>query len=435
MDLAVSAPVMSPLSLFPLSPSRKGVKPYFIIFVLLSALLSGCLPDPAAPAPTTAASPAQDANWYTVYFSDPSGPNAPSLRGGPDKDLAGAIDQARLSVDIAAYDLDLWSIRDALLAAHRRGAAVRLVTDSDYSDNPEVQELKDAGIPLLGDRREGLMHDKFVVIDQLEVWTGSMNYTVNDAYRNNNNLIRIRSAKLAEDYTAEFNEMFEDDLFGPRTSAATPYPALDVEGTALEVYFSPDDGTAAHLIELIQSARKSITFLAYSFTSDDLAQAVLERAGAGVAVAGVMEASQVKSNQGGEYGHFHKAGLDVRLDGNPHNMHHKVLIIDDQIVVTGSYNFSASAENTNDENTLVIHSAEIAALYRAEFDRIFHAAQTSENIKLSAIWDIKLLLASTGHPRIGHEYTNFKRRSFVYSCKIRGWRVSYRARDNRIKLW
>jgi len=216
------------------------------------------------------------------------------------------------------------------------------------------------------------MHDKFTVIDRLEVWTGSMNYTVNDAYRNNNNLIRIRSAELAVDYTTEFDEMFVNDLFGPNTRADTPYPTLDVGGAQLEVYFSPDDGAAAHLLGLIRSARKSIYFLAYSFTSDDLAQALLERAGAGVMVAGVMEASQVDSNQGGEYGRFRKAGLDVRLDDNPRQMHDKVMIIDGQIVVTGSYNFSANAERTNDENMLFIRDAEVAALYQAEFEKLFN---------------------------------------------------------------
>jgi phosphatidylserine/phosphatidylglycerophosphate/cardiolipin synthase-like enzyme len=351
---------------------RKEVKfslRQLLTFLLLTAALSACLPDPATPtaAPT---SPATD--WYTIYFTDPGGSSAASLRGGPDQSLADAIDQARLSVDVAVFDLDLWSIRDALLAAHRRGVAVRLVTDSDYIDNPEVQALEEAGISVLGDRREGLMHDKFTVIDRLEVWTGSMNYTVNDAYRNNNNLIRIRSAELAEDYTTEFDEMFVDDLFGSHARANTPYPTLQIGGAQLEVYFSPDDGAAAHLLELIRSARKSIYFLAYSFTSDDLAQALLERAEAGVAVAGVMEASQVESNQGGEYGRFRKAGLDVRMDANPRQMHDKVMLIDSQIVVTGSYNFSLSAERINDENLLVIHDARVAALYQAEFNRLFN---------------------------------------------------------------
>ena len=63
-------------------------------------------------------------------------------------------------------DLNLWSIRDALISAHRRGVDVRMVTDSDNMDEQEVQEIKAAGIEVLGDRHESLMHDKFVVIDR-----------------------------------------------------------------------------------------------------------------------------------------------------------------------------------------------------------------------------------------------------------------------------
>ena len=74
----------------------------------------------------------------------------------------------------------------------------------------------DAGIPVLGDRREGLMHDKFVVIDRSEVWLGSMNYTYSGTYEDNNQLIHIRSVEMAENYTTEFEEMFVDDKFGAR---------------------------------------------------------------------------------------------------------------------------------------------------------------------------------------------------------------------------
>jgi phosphatidylserine/phosphatidylglycerophosphate/cardiolipin synthase-like enzyme len=314
-------------------------------------------------------------SWYALYFTDPGAHTASSFLGGPDEFLAAAIDQARLSVDIAAYEFNLRSLRAALLAAQRRGVAVRLVTDSDNLEETEVQDLISAGIPVLGDRREGLMHNKFVVIDRLEVWTGSMNMTANDAYRNNNNLIRIRSTRLAQNYTAEFEEMYVDDRFGPSSPANTPHPSLSVEGTLLEVYFSPDDGTASRLLELVNGAQEQISFLAYSFTSDDLAGALLSRAQAGVTVSGVMESSQFRSNVGTEYERFRAAGLDVRLDGNPRNMHHKVLVIDGQIAVTGSYNFSANAEKRNDENTLVIHNPEIAAQFQAEFERIFAASQ------------------------------------------------------------
>ena len=96
-----------------------------------------------------------------------------------------------------------------------------------------------------------------------------MNFTVNGAYRSNNNLIRIRFPELAEDYLAEFEEMFVDRQFGAGSPANTPFPVLDVEGTQIEVYFSPDDGTINHLIELVRGVEESVLFMAYSFTDDD----------------------------------------------------------------------------------------------------------------------------------------------------------------------
>jgi phosphatidylserine/phosphatidylglycerophosphate/cardiolipin synthase-like enzyme len=283
---------------------------------------------------------------------------------------------------VAIYEFNLWSLRDALLDAHQRGLQVRMVTDSSNLDSEELQELKEAGIPILGDRRESLMHNKFVVIDRLEVWTGSMNFTITDGYRNHNNLLRLHSSQAAQNYTHEFEEMFEDDLFGQDVRADTPHPSFEQDGTdggsehsALEVLFSPDDGTAGRLAELISGARQNIYFLAFSFTLEDLADAILERAAAGVEVKGVMDESQVRSNVNTQYDILRRAGLDVRLDANPDKMHHKVFIIDNQIVVTGSYNFSNSAETRNDENTLILYNQEVAEKYLEEFQTLFQAAE------------------------------------------------------------
>ena len=218
------------------------------------------------------------------------------------------------------------------------------------------------------------MHNKFVVIDGLDVWTGSMNLTVNGAYRNDNNLIHIRSTQLAENYTTEFEEMFVQDMFGDDVIARTPNPSLTINGTPIETYFSPDDGTAAQIIAAIQNAEENIYFLAFSFTSDPIAEALLERAAAGVEVAGVFEESQYQSNTGGEFDRLAAAGLDVRLDGNVQNMHHKVFIVDGKIVAFGSYNFSKSAEERNDENIIIVYNQQIAEFFMQEFARVYAEA-------------------------------------------------------------
>ena len=354
---------------------KLGLLSCFFIILLTSCLpstsLTPLLPVPTI-TPTTDEVPAGD--WYTVYFTDPDSPSASTFRGGPDSFLAEAIRGARISVDAAIYHLNLWSIRDALIAAHESGVRVRVVLESDNQDEVEVQDLQDAGIEILGDRRESLMHNKFVVIDGVEVWTGSMNFTINGAYRNNNNLIRIRSSRLAENYTSEFEEMFVRDMFGDRIVKNTPHPTLTIDGTQIETFFSPDDETAVRIVELVEGAQDSIYFLAFSFTSDEIADAMLARASNGVSVSGVFEESQYHSNAGTEFNRLLDAGMDVRLDGNPFNMHHKVIIVDQSIVIFGSYNFSRSAEERNDENTLIVHNTDLAAQFMAEFERVYNKA-------------------------------------------------------------
>lgn len=348
----------------------------FVFAVLAPALLTGCKPPSAAvtPTPSLPMASVNGGDWLEVYFTEPGDPNAFDYRGGPDAALAKAVDQARVSVDAAVYDLNLWSLRDAFLDAHRRGLTVRIVVESDNLDEPEIRTLINEGIPVLGDRREGLMHDKFVVLDRREVWTGSMNFTTSDGYLNDNHLVRLRSDRLAENYTFEFEEMFVEDLFGPETRAATPNPIFQVGGVQVETYFSPDDDTEARLVELVNSAQSSVYFLAFSFTSDPIAAALVARSEAGVVVAGVFEESQVVSNIGSEYKNLLKEGIDVRLDSNQRNMHHKVLIIDAETVVIGSYNFSQSAAARNDENTLILYDPQTADQFMQEFRRIFENA-------------------------------------------------------------
>ncbi|HNB52362.1 MAG TPA: phospholipase D-like domain-containing protein [Anaerolineales bacterium] len=320
--------------------------------------------------PPTAVSP-QTLNtsgvWYAVYFTDRT---LERFSGGPDEPLVEAIDQAQISVEVAAYDLSLWSVRDALLHAQARGVTVRVVMEADNADREEVQQLIAAGIPVVTDTSEdGWMHDKFIILDRQGVWTGSMNYTLNDAYRNDNNLIWISSPEVAEGYLKEFEEMFTEGLFGAESPREAGGRSFSVSGTNLEVWFSPDDGVSARIVELINSAEVSIHFLAFSFTSNDIADAIITRGEAGVLVQGVFDEGQL-DNPGGEFARMLTEGLDVRLDANPDKLHHKVIVIDGKIVLTGSYNFSASAEERNDENLVVIFSEEVARVYLEEVKRV-----------------------------------------------------------------
>lgn len=326
------------------------------------------------PSPSPAAGGGGEGKWYEIYFTTPRYPDKQEYhRGGIDEKLIAAIEKAKRSIDIAAYEFDLENVAQALSRAKERGVKVRMVTDTDNLDLPAVQMLSQVGIHVAQDKRQPIMHNKFVVIDGETVWTGSWNLTVNCTYRNNNNAIAIRSPALAENYTAEFEEMFAKGAFGPNSPARTPHPKLTIDGTQVENYFAPEDKVGEKVIAQVRQAQKSIRFLAFSFTHDGIGQALMEKFKAGVKVQGVFEKRQADEKYS-EFGPMRDMGMDVLTDGNPYIMHHKVFIIDDQTVILGSFNFSRNADESNDENVLIIRNSDVAAAYQAEFERVYQQA-------------------------------------------------------------
>ena len=359
------------------------------IFTLLVVLVTACEPVTQTPPPVvdvTLTPPVEltpieleagygvKGSWFELYFTNPASPLSPQGTGGLDGPLVKAIDAARLSIDVAAYSITLNSFRNALLNARDRGVTVRIVMESKNMDTSDVKKLIDAGFPIVGDNQNGLMHDKFAVIDRSEVWMGSMNFTDSGTYDDNNDMIRILSTQMAENYTKEFEEMFIDHRFGENTLPETPHPSLTIDGTRVDTFFSPDDGVLAQIAAVLRSAEDSIYFLAFSFTSNELGAIVREKDQAGLTIQGVMDEEQISSNQGTEFDPFKQAGLSVRIDGNSGQMHHKVFIVDGKIVVFGSYNFSQSAETRNDENVLIIYSQPIAQQFMKEFQRVWKVA-------------------------------------------------------------
>ncbi|MBC7870837.1 MAG: phospholipase, partial [Chitinophagaceae bacterium] len=220
------------------------------------------------------------------------------------------------------------------------------------------------------------MHDKFMIMDSQVVWTGSTNFTINDVYRNNNNLLMLRSRRAVEIYQSEFNEMFVDGQFGPRSSQ-TNSGSFNQDGTPIQIYFAAENDVVGAMVNILESARTSIRFMTFSFTEADIANAMLARAAAGVNVQGIFE-TRGSQTEFSELRALFCGGLSVRQDGNSNTFHHKVLIVDNRIVITGSFNWSANATDSNDENLIIIEDADLAAQYIAEFDRMWSRATVPE---------------------------------------------------------
>ena len=265
------------------------------------------------------------------------------------------------------------------------------------------------------------MHNKFVIVDDTWVWTGSWNFTVNDTFGSDanrtanirsghtNHGVEIRSASLASAYTAEFDEMWGSSTATPSITTSNFHGrksdngthSVYVGGKLVEVYFSPSEGALARVNQIVsQDADVSARFCIYAFSDQTLTDSLKylwegstsESTGTltGFKIQGVFDS--------GFWDPYWSASLDmtardgspdqsikwnnkaaVGFDGEDRLLHHKYMIVDegtasDPFVVTGSMNWSANGENTNDENTLIIHDAAIANQFYQEFAARYFAA-------------------------------------------------------------
>lgn len=346
--------------------SRTSISVLIICLVLLLGFIPGYY-----------AGNQQEISQWKAYFSKinvEAGDNPISL----ETVLIEKLESAASDIDAALHQLNAIPIANALIEAHKRGVKVRIVTDNKYKKKEIINSLKKRGIKIIYDDRTALMHHKFIIIDKQYVWTGSYNTTYNGAYKNNNNVIFIASKRLAENFTQEFEEMFLHRKFGKKDDEGILHRQVKLgDGTQIFTYFAPEDDTISLLEQEIQEAKKSIHFMVFSFTQDKIGEAMLKRFKDGVKVQGVFEPGGMNRAYS-EYTNMEKEiknGGDSWVKKDAKNvkgkLHHKVIIIDEEIVITGSYNFSENAARNNNENLLIIkENQEIAAAYLAEFKRI-----------------------------------------------------------------
>ena len=335
----------------------------------------------------------EEAEWF-VFFNKTAG------EGGGDRldlKLAEQILSAEQTVDLCFYEIDSDTIIGAILAAHNSGTQVRLITDDAYL--PEVQELLDASVPVLSDSAGSVyiykdMHNKFAVFDGEWIWTGSYNATENGTFGNANNAILFRSEDAAVAYIAEFQEMWGSTSAIPNPATSRFHTgkednhlhAFELDGYTLELYMSPSDGTKESILSAIATADYSISFCIFSFTDDDISDAMeaqLEDV-PGLTIRGVFDETQA----GSQYSEIHKMldwgnQVEVLVDaitdsaGAEKFLHHKYLLIDagyedsDPLVITGSCNWSTNGFSYNDENTIISYHPDIVDLYLSEFEERF----------------------------------------------------------------
>ena len=374
---------------------------FWMILTVVSLMVASCAttsgtttPPTAAPATTAPSTPVSDieivtlglgrgyiSDWWAVFFNEPSGSSDESTYvNGIDVPLVDAIGQVQNTLDIAAFEMNNPLIVEAIMDAHERGVTVQMVTDDEHGLEDKdgiVQGIKDAGIAVVDDSRSALMHNKFMIMDSAAVWTGAWNYTINGTYRNNNNALVMQNAKAVAAYQAEFDEMFKDKEFGPRSTDDGLIQFTEGD-TEVSILFASEGNVIEAVANEVLKAESDIRFMTFVFSSDSLGEAMLEMvAKPSVTVQGVFE-NRNSTASWSQLPPLHCAGASVRQDGNSYVLHHKVIIIDDDTVVTGSFNFSGNASKSNDENLVIIKNKDIAGFYIEEWQRMWDNAQDLE---------------------------------------------------------
>ncbi len=297
-------------------------------------------------------------------------------------EILARIDAAQQTIDVAMYNNNRTELVNALKQASARGVRVRYIA-AEATGNTALSPAPT--FPVLYGNDEALMHNKFLAIDAdlpdaAWVVSGSMNWTYTNMTDDYNNMLCIQDQSLAKTYELEFEEMwggngaypvYSNSRFGSQKQDNTPHSFV-IGGIPVGCWFSPSDEVTDDIVQTIQSAQYQANFALFTFTHNDPGDALLTAYNNGVDVRGIIENID---DSGCEYDYL--AANDVPVVDHPESalLHHKYLVVDafapqsDPMVLTGSHNWSYTAESSNDENTLLIHDADIARMYAAEFAR------------------------------------------------------------------
>ncbi|MBU1719413.1 MAG: T9SS type A sorting domain-containing protein, partial [Bacteroidetes bacterium] len=357
------------------------IKHSAFIFAICLAIVSG---------QTQAQNRTRSTDKIKIYFNHPVDNSASQIIDAVytpafEDTLIAYINSSEVTLDVCNYNTGRLPIVTAINNAQARGVVVRYIAAStELTNNDELGNLSSA-IPMIQRPDDGeIMHNKFIIIDAgnaaaATIITGSTNHVSSSLVNDFNNLVIIQDQPLAQAYKTEFEEMWgstgnlPDTLnakFGAAKTDNTPHQ-FTIDGIPVELYFSPTDNTTAHIEAAVRTANTDIEFAMLTYINNDLGDAVIDMKNQGVSCRGIIENIYYI---GSEYNGLLSAGVNVLSAFNqPYFMHHKYCVVDatntssDPLVITGSHNWTNSAEEENDENTLIIHDAEIANMYLEEF--------------------------------------------------------------------
>jgi len=385
-------------------------------------------------------------------------PYRPIKRGGDNLEaiIIDEIRSANSTIDLAVQELNLPLVAQALVKSHRSGVRVRVILDNNYSralsslthseinglkkrdrlkyeeflalvdlnsdnrlDQIEIAQrdalfmLHQAGITMIddtadGSKGSGLMHHKFMVVDDRTVITGSANFTLSgifgdfsnfDTRGNTNYLLRIARPQIAHLFTEEFEYMWGNrrinSKFGLDKQARSPV-TVSWDNTTITLQFSPTStskdwhlSTNGSIGAAISDAKQSVNLALFVFSDQTIANILQQKQQQGIEINGIFDRGfafryysevldllgvtgyyrcRVEANNNPWTKPLDTIGV-ANLDSGD-KLHHKFALIDRQTAIAGSQNWSAAANNLNDETLLMINNQTVAQHFEREFQRL-----------------------------------------------------------------
>jgi phosphatidylserine/phosphatidylglycerophosphate/cardiolipin synthase-like enzyme len=318
--------------------------------------------------------------------------------------LVQAIDASKKTLRIALYEFNLTEVLDALRRAKARGVDVQLILDYSHvfpqgregavkpQRKPEIQALIDEGFALTvlkGYGKMGIMHNKFMVADGALVEFGSFNWSDTAEFNHFENMnfsvakARVEPFEKYWDWMRTLSQPVDEAEDYDWTAAGRGHPPADpaqpieFNGQSFPTgVFSPNGAVAQVLIRAIDAAKATLEIAMFSFYSQEIAEALLRAKDRGVNVRIVLDASQAKNMKLDDWFAYHDFDVRILAGPDPHGtwmfekMHNKFMIADGKLLETGSYNYTANADDNNYENVNFIADAAILAFFTAYFQML-----------------------------------------------------------------
>ena len=304
-----------------------------------------------------------------------AGPDAVGAPDNLENVIVNFIKGAKKSLDIAVQELDNERIAKEIINAKTRKVKVKMVIEHDYLKPKAARKepwkpggslepnrtihnaILRSAIDVKPDYNTKIFHQKFVIRDGESLLTGSTNFTDTGVGKNLNHIVIVHDKAVAKTYSREFAEIRRGH-FGKLSEGHDPAPPdLVVSNVPIRVLFAPDHNPEMEIMKQMLKAKNRIDFAIFTFAkSSGIDDTMLKLRELGMPIRGAFEARQ-GAQDWAAIPALKKAKCQlykVPAGGGVGKLHHKLMVLDKKVVIAGSFNYTGPANQTNDENIIIL---------------------------------------------------------------------------------